>query len=125
MKKTLAVLLVAVISVSAIGLPSAPASADDYYSYGNDGWSSEGNWRDRNDDYYRDRERNDYRDQDQEYRPDYTEKRHKKRDTAIIAGIAGLALGAVIVGSLANQRQAAPVYSRPAHRDRLIFDPNY
>jgi hypothetical protein len=41
MKKALAVLLVAVISVSAIGLPSAPASADDYYAYGNDGWSSE------------------------------------------------------------------------------------
>jgi hypothetical protein len=128
MKKTLAVLLVAVIATSTIDLPSSPAFADDYYSYGNDGWSSERNWRDgyhrdRNDDYFRERERNDY--QDQEYRRDHSESRHKKRDTAIIAGIAGLALGAVIVGTLASQTQDTPVYSRSAHRDRLVYDPNY
>lgn len=120
MKRTLAALLVAAISIS---LPSSPASADDYY----DGWSSERNWHDgydrgRDDGYYRDRRRGDYR--DEEDRSDYSENRHKKRDTAIIAGIAGLALGAVIVGSLAKQRQSAPVYSRPAPRDRLIYDPN-
>jgi hypothetical protein len=120
MKRTLAALLVAAISIS---LPSSPASADDYY----DGWSAERSWHDgydrgRDDGYYRDRGRGDYR--DEEDRSDYSENRHKKRDTAIIAGIAGLALGAVIVGSLAKHRQSAPVYSRPAPRDRLIYDPN-
>lgn len=121
MKKILAVLLVTAISVSSIGLTSSPAAADDH-----DGWSSERRWRDEydrdpGDGYYRDRGRNYYRDQD--YRRGHSGKRH--RDTAIIAGIAGLALGAVIVGSLANQRQETRVYSRPANRDRLIYDPNY
>lgn len=122
MKKILAALLVTAISVSSIGLTSSPAAAHDH------GWSSEGNWRDgydrdRGDGYYRDRGRNYSRD------PDYTHghsgKRHKNGDTAIIAGIAGLALGAVIVGSLANERQETPVYSRPANGDRQVYDPNY
>lgn len=123
MKRTFAALLVAAISISSISLPSSAASADDYY----DGWSSERSWHDgydrgRDDGYYRDRGRGEYR--DEEDRSDYSQNRHKKRDTAIIAGIAGLALGAVIVGSLAKQRQSAPVYSRRAPRDRLIYDPN-
>ncbi len=112
MKKTLAVLLVAAMSVSSIGLASSPAAAD--------GWR-DGYHRDRNDDYYRDRGRDDW----DHGRRDHWDNGHKNRDNAIIAGIAGLALGAVIVGSLANQRQNAPVYARPANRDRLIYDPNY
>ena len=127
MKKILAALLVAAVSISAISLQSAPAQAGGYYSDGYDGgWSGERSYRDsyyrdRGDDYYRERDYNRNRD----YRSERSE-RHKNRDTAIIAGVAGLALGAVIIGSLAKQNQnRAPVYDRPASRDRLIYDPNY
>ncbi|MBA8878195.1 hypothetical protein [Phyllobacterium myrsinacearum] len=120
MKKYLAALLVAAVSISAIGLPSAPAQAGGYYSDDYDGWSGDRSYRDS---YYRDRGDDYYRDRD--YRSNRSD-RHKGRDTAIIAGVAGLALGAVIVGSLAKQNQnRAPVYDRPANHDRLIYDPNY
>ncbi|MEK1890225.1 MAG: hypothetical protein AAAB35_22225 [Phyllobacterium sp.] len=116
MKKSLAVLLIAAVAIGAIGLPSSPASAGDYY----DGWSSGSEWRGR------DRDRYDHRDRgwdngygrDRRYRRDGNN--HKKRDAALIAGVAGLALGAAIIG-LSNRSQGAP--ARPG--DRLIYDPNY
>ena len=114
MKKSITVLLVAAIAISSIGLPLSPASAGDYHN----GWSSERSWRgehDRDRDYYRDRGR--YRDRDRGYRHDNRSSNHKNRDTAIIAGIAGLALGAAIIG-LSNQNSRAP------NGDRLIYDPN-
>jgi len=110
MKKAIAVLLVAAISAGSIALPTSSAYADHRR------WS-ERSWDDgydRGDRYYRDRGRDD----DRYHRRDRSGSNHKKRDAAIIAGIAGLALGAAIVGSL-NRQQA------PANGDRLIYDPNY
>lgn len=106
MKKLIAVLLVAAISATS-ALPTTSAFAGDHHRRWSDrGWD-DGYDRDRGDRYYRDRDHN----------YDHGGNKHKKRNAAVIAGIAGLAIGAAIVGSL-NQQQRY-------NGDRVIYDPNY
>jgi hypothetical protein len=47
---------------------------------------------------------------------DHSRNRQKNIETAIIAGVAGLALGAIIAGSQTRQQNVAPIINTPRYR---------
>ncbi len=135
MRKTLKALTVSVITASLLAGPVASAMAQDYNGYNNRraeqryderkayrGWQREEYRRDeRREERWRDARRDERRE----------ERRNERKDQkkAVIAGVAGLAIGALVVGAIANSNKNnnPPPASRRAIRtsphDRMVEGP--